>query len=1102
MLYRLCLALLGFALITGCTSDAPTETPASENSTPLFSQRNAAADGIDFVNTLSEHPSPNRNLLLFEYFSNGGGIAVGDLNGDQQEDLYFSGNMSYNKLYLNRGNWRFEDVTTSAGVGGRKNTWKTGVTIADVNGDGRLDIYASYSGDLPLDRRVDQLLINMGNDAQGIPQFEDQTVAYGLANPHSSNQGYFFDYDRDGDLDLFLLTHNVKNVRRLDSEDARREMQRDNPVTGVRLYAQNNGRFTDVTRAAGLSSSSLTYGLGAGISDINQDGWPDFYVGNDYNAPDFLYINRGDGTFEDELATRIRHTSHASMGIDIADINNDGLVEVFVLDMLAEENRRQKTQFMPNDRRLFNLMVESGFHHQYLRNTLQLNNGDGTFSEVGMLAGVAQTDWSWTPLLADFDSDGKKDLFVTNGYLYDTLDQDFLAFKNSYIASKQQNLTPNDIGYLMGVVPTSPMYNYAFRNKDGLQFENVSADWGLRVPQRSAGAVYADLDNDGDLDLVLNNINEPAAVFENHAVDQRQQNYLKIELQGTAGNTEGLGSRVSLFVDGEEQHVEQMPSRGYLSSVTRHLHFGLGSRATVDSLHVIWPDGRLLKRESVEANQLLVLAQAEASGQYQPVSPVKPAFSPIATPIVFEHQTDPQRDDFSRQPLLDHPQSESGPPLATADVNGDGRTDVFAGGGVGQAGRLYLGTTRGSMGRGNASPFMPAAGSNDTKAHFFDANNDDAPDLYVASGGYHLFDEADATLQDRLYLNTGSGVLVATALPEMLTSTGAVASGDINGDGLADLFVGGGVVPGKYPEIPLSRVLINGGDGQFEEVVRVRMGMVRDAVLRDLDQDGAPELVVAGHWMPLSVYRFSQNELVDVTSDFFDEPLAGLWNTVHVEDLNGDGHVDLVAGNLGLNTQLAATREQPASLYYADFNNDGAVDPILDFYVQGTPYPFIMLDELRLQLPDVAGQFLSFSQFANVQTVDLFGTERLGMATRLEANHMATTLLLGTPEGIFKQTPLPLAVQVAPVFAILSLDYNGDGATDLLMAGNTTDGQMRLGRYDANYGVLLQGDGSGGFTYVTQESAGFAVRGAVRSLVALDGTILFGIHGHGVRAYR
>ncbi len=715
---RLHLVFLCFALLIGCSSDTSHEAATSEPQAPLFVQRNAAADGIDFANTLAEHPTPNRNLLLFEYFSNGGGVAVGDLNGDGLEDLYFSGNMSYNKLYLNRGGWQFDEVTTVSGVGGRVNTWKTGVTIADVNGDGRLDIYACYSGDLPLERRVDQLLINVGNNADGIPQFEDQTTAYGLTNPHSSNQGYFFDYDRDGDLDLFLLTHNVKNIPRLDAEAARQEMLKDDPVTGVRLYQQENGQFADVTRAAGLFSSSLTYGLGAGIADIDKDGWPDLYVGNDYNAPDFLYMNNGDGTFRDELGTRIRHTSHASMGIDIADINNDGWAEIFVLDMLAEENLRQKTQFMPNDRRLFDLMVASGFHHQYLRNTLQLNNGNGTFSEIGMFAGVAQTDWSWTPLLADFDNDGRKDLFVTNGYLYDTLDHDFLAFKNAYVASKEQNLTPNDIAYLMGLVPASPMYNYAFRNVDGIQFENVSTDWGLRLSHRSAGAVYADLDNDGDLDLVLNNINQPASVFENRAADLGQS-YLQLTLRGDGANTEGLGARVVVFIDGEAQYVEQMPSRGYLSSVTRRLHFGLGSHTRIDSLHVIWPDGRVSVQQNVATNQHLELSQETATGRYAPPAATAPLFTEIQSPLQQTHRMDAALDDFSRQPLIDHPLSESGPPMAVADVNGNGMSDVFVGGGVGQAGRLYLGRQSGQMGRGNAAPFSKASASHDTAVHFF-----------------------------------------------------------------------------------------------------------------------------------------------------------------------------------------------------------------------------------------------------------------------------------------------------------------------------------------------------------------------------------------------
>ena len=788
-----CLWLIFGFLWAGCGRE--TQEMPSNLAKPLFSQVPPGQTRIDFANTLSEHPSPQRNRLLYEYFSNGGGVAIGDLNGDGLEDVYFSGNMSYNALYLNKGNLVFEDITSIAGVAGRKNTWKTGVTMADVNGDGRLDIYICYSGDLPLDRRVDELYINQGSNADGVPQFEEQAAQFGLANPHSSNQAYFFDYDRDGDLDLFLLNHNVKNIPRMDEASTLAQLKIEDPISGVRFYRNDNGQFSDVTQETGLVSSSLSYGLGAGVADLNNDGWTDIYVGNDYAPPDYLYINNSNGTFTDELGDRIGQTSNASMGVDVADVNNDGWPEIVVLDMLPESSFKQKTQFIPDDRDEFDRIVRSGFHHQYMRNTLQLNNGDGTFSEIGRLAGISSTDWSWAPLLADFDNDGRKDLFITNGNLYDTLDRDFLAFKRNYIASKQQNLTPGDVAYLMSLLPKSNVTNYVFRGQRDYQFEDVSSAWGLGEPLRSAGAAYADLDNDGDLDLVTNNINARAAVFENHASEMAGQNHLQIALHGEGLNTAGIGARVMLYAGGTMQYLEQMPARGYLSSVGTTLHFGLGTQSAIDSLEIVWGDGKREVLTTIEANQRIDVYQKNASLEETPRQEPVQWFEEIQSPIVFTHEGGGQMDDFARQPLMDLPQSFSGPAMAKADVNGDGLDDVFVGGGYDQAGRLFVQQQNGRFVTSSDRIFMPDAPRYDADAVFFDYNGDGYQDLYVASGGYGAFEAADMLLQDRLYENDGQGgfSLVRDALPDMLTSTGALAVHDVNGDGWLDIFVGGAV---------------------------------------------------------------------------------------------------------------------------------------------------------------------------------------------------------------------------------------------------------------------------------------------------------------------
>ncbi|MGV3588925.1 MAG: CRTAC1 family protein, partial [Adhaeribacter sp.] len=686
-LRRFLLLVLAICLLSGCKNNKKTEVKNTPPAQTLFSLLPPEKTNIHFSNTLTE--STAGNVLTYQYFYNGGGVAVGDINNDGLQDIYFSGNMTPNRLYLNKGNMQFADITQQAGVAGKEYAWKTGVTMADVNGDNLPDIYVCYSGNMPEESRINQLFINQGADANGIPTFIEQAKAYGLADSAFSTHASFFDYDRDNDLDMFLLNHNPTLFRNLDDVAFKEILKQTEPMMRVKLFRNENGHFTDVSDKAGLHGSALTYGLGAGIADINADGWPDIYVSNDYSAPDYLYLNNGNGTFSNKLSSGIGHIPIYSMGNDIADINNDALPDIFTLDMLPEDNRRQKLLFSPDNYEHFNLFLRAGFHYQYMRNMLQVNNGNGTFSEIGQLAGISNTDWSWAPLFADYDNDGWKDLFVTNGFLRDFTNLDFIKYRSSYVQSLNGRVGSQDIKTLLEKIPSSNVNNYIFKNNGNLTFANKGTDWGFNIASNSNGAAYADLDNDGDLDLIANNLNQPAFIYQNQSDKRLKHHYLQLKLAGSGKNTAGVGAKVYLYANGQQQYQEQMPFRGFQSSVSPILHFGLGTHNTIDSLQIVWPSNKQQVLRTIAANQLLTLQEQEATQNDKPKSKVSPVFTEVQSPIKFSHQP-AAVNDFKRQPLLVNPQSFAGPCLVQGDVNGDGLADVFAGGSAGQPGTLYL----------------------------------------------------------------------------------------------------------------------------------------------------------------------------------------------------------------------------------------------------------------------------------------------------------------------------------------------------------------------------------------------------------------------------
>ena len=1091
-------------MLVSCNSGNEAGKKAAHN--PLFTLLSPDSTNIHFANTLTE--GLNTNVLLYEYFYNGGGVAVADLNNDGLQDIYFTANMAPCKLYLNKGNLKFEDITAKAGAATRDIPWRTGVTIADVNGDAMPDIYVSYSGRVRGENRVSQLFINTGNDGNGVPHFSEEAAKYGLADSAYTTQSFFFDYDRDGDLDMFALNHNPDNLPVLDEASTADILKKTDKTKGVRLYKNDNNHFNDITEKAGLSSSALTYGLGAGIADINGDGWQDIYIANDYNVPDFLYINNKNGTFTNELQHMLGHTSKSSMGNNVSDINNDGLPDIFVLDMLPEDNRRQKLLFAPDNYEKFDVTVRSGFYYQYMRNVLQLNNGNGTFSEIGQLAGISNTDWSWAPLFADYDNDGWKDLYITNGYTRDYTNMDFLKFMNDYIAAKGR-LKREDVLQILQQMPASNVSNYLFRNRGDLSFENLGKDWGIDTGSNSNGAAYADLDNDGDLDLIVNNTNLPAFVFRNESSKQSGHHYIDIKLKGEAKNTDGIGAKAFLYSKGKLQYLEQMPARGYQSTVSPILHFGLGAETAADSIRIVWLSGKEQIIRNVKVDQVLVVAEKEATEKYIAPAPPAPLFEEVKPPIDFISAANTVND-FKRTPLLINPLSFAGPCMAKADVNGDGLDDVFAGGGSGQQCNIYLQDRNQRFVLKSQPAFEADKLCEDADAVFADVNQDGFPDLYVASGGYHNYAPEDAAFQDRLYINDGKGnfTKAPNALPAMQVSKSCVRPQDFNGDGYIDFFVGGRVIPGQYPETPQSFLLINDGKGNFKnDIASVapalqHLGMVTDAAWVDMNNDRKQDLVVAGEWMPVTVFINAGGKLENKTKDFFDNEYSGWWNRLTVADLNKDGKPDLVAGNTGLNTQCVASDKEPAELFYKDFDNNGSIDPILCFYIQHKSYPYVTRDELLDQMSMMRTRFADYKSYADASMNKVFLKEEMENAKKLQANYLKTAYFESGADGKLHQKELPLQAQFAPVFTITVLDYNKDGNQDVLLCGNINKARMRFGKSDANYGVLLKGDGKGGFTYISQQVSGFKLSGDVRCVLPLNDFLVFGINQQQVKAYK
>lgn len=1067
--HKYCLGLIFFAMVN-CKKR------------PLFVEQNLLEIGIEFQNQLIE--DKDNNIMTYEYFYNGGGVAVGDLNNDGLADIYFSGNSVKNRLFLNKGNWKFEDITKESAIT-EKLGWKTGVTMADVNGDGLLDVYVSYSGNAPEEGfgtavvqdyvgRANQLFINTGVNKNNIPVFSERSKEYGLdAIGTFSTQAYFFDYDLDGDLDMFLLNHANKFYNTLYNVKRLRSLH--HPYYGNRLYENKNNKFIEVSEKAGIFGSGITFGLSAAISDLNKDGYPDIYVTNDYEEQDFCYLNNGDGTFDEVSKIAFGHLSTYGMGSDIADVNNDALPDVFVADMLPEDNYRQKILKGPDAYNKFNMLIKNGYHYQYMRNTLQMNRGLSPdsllkFSEVGQLSGVSNTDWSWAPLIADYDNDGLKDIFVTNGFLRDFSNLDFTNFTvNEAVKDAQNQNKQVDLGALVGKMSSTKIPNYAFQNIDGLSFKQTSDEWGLSKKTVSNAAAYADLDNDGDLDLIVNNLNEPVLIYKNESQEISDNKYFKIKLKGEHRNSYGLGAKVTLnFKDGKQIYQEAYFGRGYQSSVEPVLNFGLGKYEVIDKVVVLWADGKKTVLRDVKSNQSLQLFQKEAIEKHWE-TPINEkgllADVTAASNLEFIHQENLYVD-FDNEKLIPYQLSMLGGKASIGDVNGDGNDDVYFEGAKDQISELYLGNDEGNFKKHNeGQPWTSSFDSEkeDVASLFFDADGDGDLDLYVVSGGNEEFNGTEY-YQDRIYLNDGQGNFLAsvTSLPNMKFSGGVVKAADYDNDGDLDLFIGGRVNGRNYPLIPRSTILRN--DSSKKKVVftnfRIKdldqIGMVTDAIWEDIDNDSWLDLILVGEWMPITILKNNKGQFLNKTKDYGLEETTGWWFSIASGDFDQDGDTDFLIGNLGLNTQLKASREEPMRYHVQDIDNNGRIDPMLSYYIQGKSYPMASRDELLGQVAPLKQVYTSYSSYAKATTDDVLKSGGILPKFILDIKNLKSSFLEKKKDGSFELKALPLALQASVIQSFVYDDFDDDGEKEVLVAGNLYPFRVSLGKMDASFGSLLK----------------------------------------------
>ncbi len=1046
-----------------------------------FRKLTSSATSISFTNQLND--TPELNILTYLYYYNGAGVAAADFNNDGLVDLYFTSNQGADKLYINKGNFKFQDVTLKSQINNVGN-WTTGVTHVDINNDGLLDIYICKVGNYQGITGHNLLYVNQGIDDEGIPVFKEDAAAYDLAFSGLSTQAAFFDFDLDGDLDMYLMNHSVHPNSNYGYGSRRKDFD---ILSGDRLYRNDNGSFVDVSVESGIYQGIIGYGLGLAISDINNDGYPDIYVGNDFFENDYLYINQKDGTFLEVIThdeTNLGHTTHYSMGNTVADMNNDGLFDILSLDMLPEDLETYKTSGLEYPFPTYELYLKNGYAPQYMQNTFHLNLGNGSFSEIGNLSGIAATEWSWGVLAADFDNDGFKDIFISNGIKGATNDMDFINFiANDNIQKRiSEKLSVEDMP-LINEIPEKKVPNYFFKNTGDLLFQDVTSEWFQKEATFSNGCAYADLDNDGSLDIIVNNINEEAHILEN--TSDRNNHFLKVDFNGGPKNRFGIGAKISAYTSQGIVSQEHFVTKGYLSAVPNTIHLGIGKDSILDSLKVIWPGGAYQTLKNVKANQRMLFNISDSKGDYysEQTEVAKGFFTNVNSPINFIHKEQASLE-FNRDPLIPYANTHEGPSISVADINKDGLDDLFITGAKGQPSALFLQNESGSFTSVQEELFKKDEMSEDLSAVFFDANGNGNLDLLVVSGGNEF--KTSEKLWPRLYINQ-DGIYSKDEyqFKGLEINASKVKVVDFDNDGDLDITISSDQVPWQFGITPKQYVFENDGKGNFKNVSNSfgasfqNIGNVKDFIWIDLNNDGLQDLIAVGHWMPISIFINNGEKLV-LQKDNGLAKTHGWWNVVKVEDIDNDGDLDLILGNWGENSKFKATLEMPVKLYSADFDSNGSIEPLVTYFYKGKETLFASKDEMVKQIPSLNKKYLSYKDFAKASISELFSNEKLSNASKKEVYELRSSLFINDGKGVFEFAYLPVISQASTVKDIWIEDFDNDGFKDLFLVGNTYEINTQLGRLDGLHGLILRNDKKGGFLWDGDQD--FDVAGPSRAI--------------------